>query len=57
MIYVNDADGNEITHPYSPVSTLDKLGSQTYVIKIYRPHSDFPNGGKFTQALEKVNVG
>ena len=57
MIYVNDADGNEITHPYSPVSTLDVLGSQTYVIKIYRPHKDFPNGGKFTQALEKVNVG
>jgi NAD(P)H-flavin reductase len=57
MIFVNGADGKEIGHPYSPVSTLDKLGSQTYVIKIYRPHKDFPDGGKFTQALEKVNVG
>lgn len=27
------------------------------MIKIYRDHPDFPGKGKFTQALEKLNVG
>jgi len=46
-----------MTKPYTPVSSLKDLGSVVFVIKMYREHPDFPGGGKFTQELEKVQVG
>jgi len=50
-------EGKQICKPYTPTSPLNQKGSVTFVIKIYREHPDFPGKGKFTQALDKLNVG
>jgi hypothetical protein len=41
-------NGKEITKPYTPISPLNKKGSVTFVIKIYRKNLEFPAGGVFT---------
>jgi cytochrome-b5 reductase len=41
-------DGKLITRYYTPISPVNKKGSAEFVIKIYRDHPDFPEGGKFT---------
>lgn len=51
-------DGKLVSRKYTPVSPINLKGRAEFVIKIYRPHPDFPEGGKFTQHLENnVNVG
>ena len=53
-----ESDGKWLCKPYSPISPLTRKGSVIFCIKIYREHPDFPNGGKFTRALEAgLNVG
>ena len=56
-LHVKDALGKLISKPYTPISSLQNLGSVIFVIKIYREHPDFPGGGAFTQSLERVQVG
>ena len=50
-------DGKLVTKPFTPISPVNHKGSVVFVIKIYRDHPDFPNGGKFTKALEKLEAG
>ena len=41
---------------YTPVSPLTQKGSATFIIKVYREHPDFPDGGKFSRALLEGNL-
>lgn len=47
-----------MSRKYTPISPVNEKGKAVFVIKIYREDPAFPDGGKFTQHLEKnVNVG
>jgi NAD(P)H-flavin reductase len=51
-------DGKTVTKPYTPVSLVSDTGSATFIIKVYRPNEEFPEGGKASYHLEQnVNVG
>jgi NAD(P)H-flavin reductase len=51
-------DGKTVTKPYTPISLINEKGKVVFVIKVYREHPDFPNGGKWSQNLENnVKVG
>ena len=49
----SDINGERVSRMYTPVSPVNQKGSATFVLKIYRPCEEFPNGGKFTSNLEK----
>lgn len=51
-------DGQTVTKPYTPISLVNEKGSATFVIKVYRPCEEFPNGGQGTLHLENnLKVG
>jgi nitrate reductase (NAD(P)H) len=53
-----DIDGKTVSRKYSPTSPVSRKGSVVFVIKVYRPCAEFPNGGEYTKWFEKnVNVG
>ena len=53
-----DIDGEKVTKKYTPVSPVNQKGTIDFVIKIYRPCEEFPEGGKYTKWMEKnVAVG
>ena len=53
-----DIDGKRVTKKYTPISPVNEKGTIVFVIKVYRPCEEFPNGGQFTTWMEKnVNVG
>mmetsp|Transcript_33467 Transcript_33467/g.28274 ORF Transcript_33467/g.28274 Transcript_33467/m.28274 type:complete len:91 (+) Transcript_33467:139-411(+) len=53
-----EINGEKVTKKYTPTSPVNQKGSVTFVIKVYRPCEEFPNGGKFTSWLEKnINLG
>jgi len=53
-----DINGKRVSKKYTPVSPVNQKGFATFVIKIYRPCEEFPNGGEFTSWMEKnVNLG
>jgi len=57
-VFHTDIDGKHFSRKYTPVSPINQKGSSDFVIKVYRNNEEFPEGGKFTQWLEKnVNVG
>jgi len=49
----------EIERKYTPVTSEDDVGYFDCVIKVYRPneHPRFPDGGKFSQQAEKLQIG
>eukprot|EP00920_Eleutheroschizon_duboscqi_P031827 GHVT01076606.1.p1 GENE.GHVT01076606.1~~GHVT01076606.1.p1 ORF type:complete len:252 (+),score=60.86 GHVT01076606.1:424-1179(+) len=49
----------EISRRYTPVSPPSRVGSFDLLVKVYRAGHppEFENGGKMTQALEKLKVG
>jgi ferredoxin-NADP reductase len=54
----SDIDGERVTKKYTPISPVNQKGSIVFVIKVYRPCEEFPNGGKWTKWMEhNVNVG
>ena len=47
-----------MTKPYTQVSPVNEQGSARFIVKVYRPDDDHPEGGKLTQHLEdKVDEG
>lgn len=52
-------DGKIVVRPYTPVSSDDDKGYVDLMVKIYfkNVHPKFPNGGKMTQYLEKMEIG
>ena len=52
-------DVSEVRRKYTPISEIHQKGNVDFVIKIYRAgvHPQFPNGGRMTQYLEKMEVG
>jgi len=54
----SDIGDKHISKKYTPISPVNQKGFSDFVIKVYRNNEEFPNGGVFTQNLEKnVNVG
>ena len=59
MVQLTDAKtGEKHMRPYTPVSSdaLDK-GHVDFVVKVYFPNKQFPEGGKVSQMLNAVKVG
>ena len=53
-----EIDGWNISRKMTPISPVNEKGKAVFVVKIYRPCEEYPQGGKFTSWLEKnVNVG
>ena len=49
----------EIGRKYTPTSKLHQKGYCEFIIKVYHAgvHPSFPNGGRMTQYLEKMQIG
>ena len=54
-----DKDGNKdlVIRKYTPVSWLREKGQVDFLIKIYRPNEQFPEGGQMTKYLDTLKVG
>ncbi|KAH9810450.1 hypothetical protein DFH28DRAFT_986049 [Melampsora americana] len=50
-------DGTFIQRAYTPISKEHQKGTIEFVIKLYLPSKQFPEGGKMSVALSKVKVG
>ncbi|EFO18282.1 diaphorase [Loa loa] len=52
-------NGKLVVRPYTPVSSDDDKGYVDLMVKIYfsNVHPKFPDGGKMTQYLEKMEIG
>lgn len=47
----------KVGRSYTPVSDVQQTGTADFVIKVYRPTPEFPDGGKMTQYLENMKIG
>ena len=52
FLFMAEINGEMCQKPYTPISPVNHKGEAEFVIKIYRNHPDFPQGGKFSQHLE-----
>ncbi|CBY32815.1 unnamed protein product [Oikopleura dioica] len=50
-------DGKLVIRSYTPISSDDDLGFVDLLIKVYLPNERFPEGGKMTQHLNKMQLG
>ncbi|KAK9727357.1 Nitrate reductase [NADH] 1 [Basidiobolus ranarum] len=52
-------NGRTIVRPYTPVSTEADLGHLDLAVKVYfkGTHPKYPNGGKFSQYLDSLEIG
>ncbi|EGG10841.1 uncharacterized protein MELLADRAFT_33600 [Melampsora larici-populina 98AG31] len=50
-------DGTFIQRAYTPISKEHQKGTIEFVIKLYLPSKQFPEGGKMSVALSNVKVG
>jgi len=52
-------DGKLVVRPYTPTSCDEDLGKMDLVVKVYPAgvHPKFPEGGKLTQHLDKLQLG
>jgi len=48
LIFHMEKDGETISKKFTPVSSVIEKGHVTFVIKIYRPCEEYPNGGRIT---------
>ena len=57
-VFHADIDGEHVARKMTPISPVNEKGKAEFVIKIYRPCEEFPDGGKYTSWMEKnINVG
>ena len=59
VMFKANIDGKDEYRKYTPITDVSRKSFVDFVIKIYRAnvHPKFPEGGKMTQYLEKLNVG
>ena len=50
-------NGETVVRRYTPITSNYDVGCVKFVIKIYRPCTPFPNGGKLTQYLDTLKIG
>lgn len=53
----NNPNGELVYHKYTPVSPINSLGFVDLLIKIYYPNEKFPEGGRLTQEIDKLEIG
>lgn len=49
--------GETVLRRYTPISSNYDVGCVKFVIKCYRPCERFPDGGKMTQHIDKLDIG
>jgi NAD(P)H-flavin reductase len=57
FFHFTDTAGEVISRKYTPISTVNERGKVSFVIKVYAPTAEFPNGGVMSMYLSKLNVG
>lgn len=57
MFLSNEVNGETVMRRYTPISSNFDVGQVKFVIKAYRPCERFPNGGKFSQHLDSLQIG
>jgi len=57
FFHITDADGEVISRKYTPVSEVNERGRVIFVIKLYLPCDEFPNGGVMSKHLNTMKVG
>ena len=57
MFLSNEINGETVMRRYTPISSNYDVGQVKFVIKAYRPCERFPNGGKFSQHLDSLEIG
>ncbi|KAG8850282.1 hypothetical protein FRC20_002092 [Serendipita sp. 405] len=50
-------NGETVQRAYTPVSLQDAQGSIDFLVKIYFPSSEYPQGGKMTMGFHELTVG
>mmetsp|Transcript_15424 Transcript_15424/g.29091 ORF Transcript_15424/g.29091 Transcript_15424/m.29091 type:complete len:924 (+) Transcript_15424:130-2901(+) len=53
----SDINGETVMRRYTPISSNHDIGQVKFVIKAYRPCDRFPEGGKFSQHLDSLQIG
>jgi ferredoxin-NADP reductase len=51
------ADGEVVSRKYTPISLVNERGKVTFVIKLYLPCEEFPQGGAMSVHLSALKVG
>ena len=57
FFHFTDSDGEVISRKYTPISKVNERGRVIFIIKLYLPCDEFPEGGKMSVYLNKMNVG
>jgi ferredoxin-NADP reductase len=57
FFHCTDKDGEVISRKYTPVSPVNLLGKIEFIIKLYLPCDEFPEGGKMSVYLNKLQPG
>ena len=58
MFHFDDpASGETVSRKYTPISTVNEKGKVAFVIKVYQPTTEFPQGGQMSQYLANLKVG
>jgi nitrate reductase (NAD(P)H) len=52
-----EKDGDVISRKYTPVSHVNLKGRVEFVIKLYLPNDEFPEGGKMSGYLNTIKPG
>lgn len=55
--FFTEIAGEEVGRSYTPTTDVLDKNTVDFVIKVYRPTDEFPEGGKMTRYLESLNVG
>lgn len=52
-----DENGEEYRKPYTPLTSVNHLGSLDFLIKVYEKTEEYPNGGTMGRYLSTKKVG
>jgi nitrate reductase (NAD(P)H) len=55
--YLKAMGGSMTMRAYTPISLDENPATVDFVIKLYRPSHEYPNGGKMSSLFEKLNIG
>ena len=57
FFHISDADGELVSRKYTPISPVNERGTVTFLIKLYLPNDEFPEGGIMSIHLNSMKVG
>lgn len=54
---IENGRSRRVSRPYTPVSSDEDKGHVLFLVKVLRPMSNHPPGGKLSQYLERMSIG